>query len=90
MKEHFYNHDTPQKMLTDNGKSYCNSLIHDYLHKEGITHIKTSPYNPCSNGISERINQTILSILRIYRKNLNIEDILKIINLRLNRLVIIQ
>ncbi|KAG0441048.1 hypothetical protein DMUE_1336 [Dictyocoela muelleri] len=48
-----------------------------------IKHITTSTYNPTSNGISERLNQTIIKILKIY-KNQNIKKIINIIKKNLN------
>jgi transposase InsO family protein len=51
------------RMLTDNGPEYCGRLGHHryelFLQISGIDHSRTKPYRPQSNGITEKLNQTI-------------------------------
>ncbi|KAG0442714.1 Retrovirus-related Pol polyprotein from transposon 17.6 [Dictyocoela muelleri] len=72
-----------EKCITDNGRQYTSSEFNEFLNSKKIKHIKTSPYNPQSNGISERINQTILKVLKIFQ-GLSINYILKTISKNLN------
>ena len=73
----------PKKILTDQGKAYISKLFSNYCKKENIINSYATIYNPTCNGIAERINKTIKELLRIY-KNIDINKLIKIINLRLN------
>lgn len=42
-----------QRVLTDNGSSYCSHLFLDLLADAGIKAIKTRPYHPQTNGKAE-------------------------------------
>ncbi|KAG0439135.1 Transposon Tf2-9 polyprotein, partial [Dictyocoela muelleri] len=73
----------PEKFLSDLGKNYVSRKFENFLNDNGITHIKTSPYNPTANGISERINYSIANILRM-NKGKSLKDIVKKIEVHLN------
>ena len=49
---------------TDNGKGYTSNEFENYLHHHGTKHKKTTPYNPQQNEIAERMNRTILNMVR--------------------------
>ncbi|CAG9132206.1 unnamed protein product [Plutella xylostella] len=49
-----------KKLRTDNGKEYINRNFDSYLKKSGILHQTTVPYTPEQNGLSERMNRTII------------------------------
>ncbi len=51
---------TVQRVLTDNGSCYKSRLWRDTLTAAGITHKRTQPYRPQSNGKVERFNRTLL------------------------------
>jgi transposase InsO family protein len=51
---------TVQRVLTDNGSCYKSLLWRDTLTTAGITHKRTQPYRPQSNGKVERFNRTLL------------------------------
>ena len=57
----------PQIFISDNGKQYTSKIFSDFLESNSITHSFTVPYNPTSNSLAERINQTIGNCFRIYR-----------------------
>jgi transposase InsO family protein len=51
---------TVQRVLTDNGSCYKSHLWRDTLTDAGITHKRTRPYRPQTNGKVERFNRTLL------------------------------
>ena len=51
---------TVQRVLTDNGSCYRSGLWRDALAAAGITHKRTRPYRPQTNGKVERFNRTLL------------------------------
>lgn len=52
-------HGGPKTFLHDQGTQYMAKETQDFLTSLDIRDVKTSPYNPTGNGISERINQEI-------------------------------
>ena len=59
---------------TDNGKEYTSNEFEHYLRQHGIKHQTTVPYNPQQNGVAERMNRTILNMVRsmLFCKNVKI------------------
>jgi transposase InsO family protein len=51
---------TVTRVLTDNGSCYRSHLWRDTLAAAGITHKRTRPYRPQTNGKVERFNRTLL------------------------------
>ncbi|KAF0646050.1 transposase [Streptomyces fradiae ATCC 10745 = DSM 40063] len=51
---------TVQRVLTDNGSCYRSHAWRDALAAAGITHKRTRPYRPQTNGKVERFNRTLL------------------------------
>lgn len=51
---------TVTRVLTDNGSCYRSQLWRDTLTTAGITHKRTRPYRPQTNGKVERFNRTLL------------------------------
>eukprot|EP00253_Pinus_taeda_P002192 PITA_02192 len=49
---------------TANGKEYTSNEFENYLRQHGIKHQTTVPYNPQQNGVVERMNRTILNMVR--------------------------
>ncbi|UYV84632.1 hypothetical protein LAZ67_X002921, partial [Cordylochernes scorpioides] len=52
-------------ILTDNGKHFISKEFNKFLSLQGIKHTYTSPYHPQCNGICEKLNDTIMTKLRI-------------------------
>ncbi len=48
-------------MLTDNGACYRSHLWRQLLQRQGVTHKRTRPYRPATNGKVERFNRTLLT-----------------------------
>ena len=51
-------------LCSDNGDEYGSKLFETYLTEKGIFHQTTVPYNPAQNGVSERMNRTLVETAR--------------------------
>jgi hypothetical protein len=51
---------TVERVLTDNGNGYRSNLWARTCQRLGITHTRTRPYHPATNGKAERFNRTLL------------------------------
>ncbi len=57
----------PKRIHTDNGRQYISKEFNDLCNESSITH-SYSPRNiPQSNGVAERLNSSIKTIMRIYQ-----------------------
>ena len=63
----------PASILTDQGRSFENSLVKELCDIAGVTKIRTSPYRLESNGQCERFNQTLINMIGI----LTVDEMLK-------------
>ncbi|KAH9294543.1 hypothetical protein KI387_040253, partial [Taxus chinensis] len=52
---------------SDNGGEYCSNEFNDYCSKNGIHRKKMVPGTPQQNGVSERMNKTIMERARSMR-----------------------
>lgn len=53
-----------KRFRSDNGSEYCNRSFMEYFQRHGIVHETTVPYTPQQNGVSERLNRTIMDKAR--------------------------
>ncbi|XP_043481361.1 uncharacterized protein K02A2.6-like [Leptopilina heterotoma] len=60
--------ETPDFLLTDNGKEYDNKTLKDTLDEYGVKHITTPPYHPQANPI-ERSNRTLKTMISTFIGN---------------------
>ena len=68
-KEIICRHGCPDYITSDRGTEFNNQLVEAFTRQYQITHIKTTPYHPQGNGLTERTNQTLKNIiLRIIQK----------------------
>lgn len=54
----------PNRIITDQGREFCNELNTGLCKMLNITHSVTAPYHPQANGKIERYNQTLSNTLR--------------------------
>ena len=54
----------PQKIHTDNGREFKNSLISQFCKNNGITQLHVAPRKPSTKGLVERNNQTVKQNIR--------------------------
>lgn len=73
----------PRTILSDKGKFYTSESLKNYLDENKMKQKFTSTYNPTGNGVSERVNGIINTILRIY-KIWSLKIIQEVIKQRLN------
>jgi len=53
-----------KSIRTDNGGEYISNKFKDYLLEHGISHQLTVAYTPQQNGVSERMNRTLIDLVR--------------------------
>lgn len=53
----------PREILTDQGTNFRSDLLKQVYHLLGIKAIKTTPYHPQTDGLVERFNRTLKSML---------------------------
>ena len=54
----------PKILLSDGGPQFTSAIMEEVLSLLGINHSVTTPYHPEANGLCERVNGTIKSMLR--------------------------
>ena len=54
----------PKEMLTDQGAQFTSNLMEEISRLLSLKQLRTSPYNPKCNGLVERFNGTLKSMLR--------------------------
>jgi len=53
--------DATPRMISDNGPQFVAKDFKEFIRQSGMTHVRTSPYYPQSNGKIERWHQTLKS-----------------------------
>ena len=56
--------------MSDQGGEFESDLVRDLNKICGVTKIRTTPYHPQTNGACERMNQTLLKMLRTLPENM--------------------
>lgn len=68
-EEIFVKHGPPRKLVSDNGVQFTCIEFKEFITSLGIKHSKTCDYHPQSNGLDERLNGTLIRILKNYTKS---------------------
>ena len=56
---------TIKELRSDNGGEYTSNAFVAFLKDHGIRHQLSVPYNPQQNGVAERMNRTLLDMVRV-------------------------
>jgi hypothetical protein len=57
------NFGVPQYILSDRGANFISTYVHHFLKKIGCKNIMTTSYRPQANGMCERLNGSLVSVL---------------------------
>ena len=57
IRETIATQDMPDIIVSDNGSCFTSQEFELFCRSNGMTHIKSAPYQPASNGLAERIVQ---------------------------------
>ena len=58
MREMFATYGLPEQVVSDNGSQFTSQEFAEFMKRNGIKHIKSTPYHPSTNGLAERFVQT--------------------------------
>ena len=61
--EIFARNGFPTTLVSDNGSQFCSKQFEAFLKKNGIEHVRTSPYHPQENGVVERLHGSLNGII---------------------------
>ncbi|KAJ8246605.1 hypothetical protein GJAV_G00253360, partial [Gymnothorax javanicus] len=59
----------PREILTDQGTNFMSTLLKQVYQLLGIRSLRTTPYHPQTDGLTERFNQTLKQMLRKFVNN---------------------
>ena len=65
LNEWVYYYGIPERIHTDQGRNFQVGLVKEVCNLFGIKQSRSSPYHPKGNGQCERMNNTIISLLRV-------------------------
>lgn len=66
--------DAKPRIISDNGPQFISKDFKEFIRISGMTHVKTSPYYPQSNGKLERYHKTIKGTCIRVRTPLTLDD----------------
>jgi hypothetical protein len=64
-----YRHGVPERLLSDQGRQFESALIANLAKTLGVKKLRTNPYNPRCNGVTERMNRTVKTMVRCYAQD---------------------
>lgn len=71
--------DAKPRIISDNGPQFISKDFKEFIRISGMTHVKTSPYYPQSNGKLERYHKTIKGTCIRVRTPLTLDDAQKLV-----------
>lgn len=67
------------RIISDNGPQFIAKDFKEYIRLSGMTHVRTSPYYPQSNGKLERFNRTMKSECIRPKTPVSLEDAMRLV-----------
>jgi transposase InsO family protein len=71
--------DAKPRIISDNGPQFISKDFKEFIRISGMTHVKTSPYYPQSNGKLERYHKTIKSTCIRTQTPLSLKDAQRVV-----------
>jgi putative transposase len=71
--------DAAPRIISDNGPQFISKDFKEFIRISGMTHVKTSPYYPQSNGKLERYHKTIKSTCIRVNTPLSLSDAQRVV-----------
>lgn len=68
LKQLFATYGLPQQLVSDNGPQFSSVEFATFLVRNGVKHIRSSPYHPSTNGLAEHFVRTLKQAMK--RSNL--------------------
>jgi len=68
MKNVITRYGAPKRIITDRGKEFLSEIIKDVMFLLQIQKINTTAYHPQTDGLVERFNRTLITMLSMYTK----------------------
>ncbi len=68
-EEILLNFGCPKEILTDQAKCFSDQVLQEYLEKQLVKHLRTTAYHPRTNGLVERLNGILGSMIRKFVEN---------------------
>ena len=62
----FAMHGTPARMQSDNATNFTAEIAQELMKASQVTKVTSTPAHPRGNGLVERQNRTLLTLLRVY------------------------
>ncbi|UYV68027.1 hypothetical protein LAZ67_5002857, partial [Cordylochernes scorpioides] len=62
----FLRHGAPQYLISDRGSQFTSNLMKEVMKTFKIKHCFTTSYHPQTNGLTERLNRTLINMLSMY------------------------
>ena len=59
-------HGTPHRMQSDNAQAFNAVILRQFMAASHVTKVSSTPGHPRGNGLVERQNRTLLTLLRVY------------------------
>lgn len=59
-------HGAPQTLLSDRGRVFLSTLVQELLQACNVIHRTTPAYHPQTNGLTEKLNRTLVDMLAMY------------------------